>query len=134
MGVPRRFYAPDDCVNCKLRQNGDFCQLPDPLMDEFNQMGHITLYPTNATLLVEGQTARGIHIVCSGRVKLSVEARDGKTIILKIAEQRELLGLSALVSGRPSPMTVTTIGSCQIKFIEHDDFMRLLESDNRAAV
>ena len=134
MGAPRRFHVPNDCLNCTLRQNGDFCQLPDHLMSEFNRMGHITLYPTNATLLTEGQIPRGIYIVCSGRTKLSIQARDGKTIILKIAGNRDVLGLSALVSGRPSPMTVTTIGSCQIKFVEHDDFMGLLEIDNRTAM
>jgi CRP/FNR family cyclic AMP-dependent transcriptional regulator len=134
VGMPRRFHAPNDCLNCTLRQKGDFCQLPDHLMSEFNRMGHITLYPNNATLLTEGQIPRGVHIVCSGRTKLSIQARDGKTIILKIAGNRDVLGLSALVSGRPSPMTVTTIGFCQIKFVEHDDFMRLIATDNRAAM
>ena len=132
--MPRRFHAPNDCLNCTLRQKGDFCQLPDHLMTEFNRMGHITLYPSNATLLTEGQIPRGVHIVCSGRTKLSIQARDGKTIILKIAGNRDVLGLSALVSGRPSPMTVTTIGVCQIKFVEEDNFMRLLATDNRAAM
>jgi len=45
-------------------------------------MGHLTLYPANATMLREGQIPRGVYIACSGRSKLSVEARDGKTIIL----------------------------------------------------
>jgi CRP/FNR family transcriptional regulator, cyclic AMP receptor protein len=134
VGMPRRFHVPNDCLNCTLRQKGDFCQLPDHLMSEFNRMGHITLYPSNATLLTEGQIPRGIYIVCSGRVKLTIQARDGKTIILKIAGDRDVLGLSAIVSSRPSPMTVTTIGFCQIKFVEHDDFMRLLETDNWTAM
>lgn len=134
MGVPRRFYAPRDCANCALRQYGDFCQLPDPPMQMFDAVGHITLYPANAAVVSEGQIPRGIHIVCSGRAKLSVEARDGKTVILKIAGERDVIGLSAMFSGRPSPITVTTIGLCQVKFVEHADFMRLLESDNRTAV
>ena len=134
MSVLRRFTAPNDCLKCTLRQSGDFCQLPPVLMSEFNATGHLTLYPPNATLLKEGQIPRGVYIVCSGRAKLSVEARDGKSIILKIAGNRDLLGLSAIVSGRPSPMTVTTIDYCQIKFIEQDSFMRLLDTDNRAAL
>ena len=134
MGVPRRFVMPNDCLTCPLRQSGDFCHLPPDLMNEFNAMGHLTLYPGNATLLKEGQVPRGIYIVCSGRAKLSVEARDGKAIILKIAGNRDVLGLSALVSGRPSPLTVTTVDFCQIKFVEEDSFKRLIESDNRAAL
>jgi CRP/FNR family cyclic AMP-dependent transcriptional regulator len=134
MGVPRRFEIPNDCLSCTLRQGGDFCNLPDPLMSEFNAMGHLTLYPGNATLLTEGEMPRGVYIACSGRAKLSVEARGGKTIILKIAGDRHVMGLSAVVSGVPSPITVTTIELCQIKFIERDSFLRLIESDSHAAL
>jgi CRP-like cAMP-binding protein len=101
MGVPRRFAIPNDCLSCTLRQTGDFCNLPQPLMNEFNAMGHVTLYPGNATLLTEGQMPRGVYIACFGRAKLSVQARDGKTIILKIAGDRQVLGLSAVVSRGP---------------------------------
>jgi CRP/FNR family cyclic AMP-dependent transcriptional regulator len=134
MGVPRRFAIPNDCLSCTLRRSCDFCNLPQPLMSEFNAMGHLTLYPGNATLLMEGQLPRGVYVACSGRSKLSVESRDGKTIILKIAGGRQLLGLSAVVSGGPSPITVTTIELCQIKFVERDSFLRLIEGNSHAAL
>jgi CRP/FNR family cyclic AMP-dependent transcriptional regulator len=134
MGVARRLVVPNDCLNCTLHQKGDFCLLPDGLMGVFSGLGHLTFYPSGAILVREGQVPRGIYIVCSGRAKLSIDARDGKTVILKIAADREVLGLSAIVSGRPSPVTITTIDTCQVKFIGHDSFIRLLESDNRIAV
>jgi CRP/FNR family transcriptional regulator, cyclic AMP receptor protein len=132
MGV-RRFVAPNDCSHCLLRREGDFCHLPSPSLDILSNMGHITLYPAESTLLTEGQVPQGVYIVCSGRAKLSVRARDGKNVILKIAENRMVVGLSAIVSGRPAAMTVTTIDFCQIKFVERENLMRLLESDSRIA-
>jgi CRP/FNR family cyclic AMP-dependent transcriptional regulator len=134
MGAPRRFAIPSDCLSCELRRNCDFCNLPQPLMSEFNALGHLTLYPANATLLMEGQIPRGVYIICSGRSKLSVRARDGKTIILKIAGDRQVLGLSSVVTGGPCPITVTTIELCQIKFVERDSFLRLLERSSHAAL
>jgi CRP-like cAMP-binding protein len=134
MGVPRRFAIPSDCLSCTLRRDGDFCSLPQPLMTAFNGMGHLTLYPSNAVLVSEGQHPRGVYIACSGRAKLSVEARDGKTIILKIAGDRQVFGLSAVISGGPSMVTVTTIELCQIKFVERDSFLRLIEHDGNAAL
>ena len=134
MAMPQRFAIPKDCLSCTLRQNCDFCNLPQPLMTAFNRMGHLTLYPANATLLTEGQVPRGVYIACSGRAKLSVEARDGKTIILKIAGDRQVLGLSAVVSGKASPITVTTIELCQIKFIESESFLYMIEHNSHAAV
>jgi CRP/FNR family transcriptional regulator len=103
-------------------------------MTDFSAMGHLTLYPTNATLLTEGQIPRGVYIACSGRCKLSITARDGKTIILKIAGDRQVLGLSAVVSGGSSLITVTTIEMCQIKFLERDSFLRLTEHGSHAAL
>jgi CRP/FNR family cyclic AMP-dependent transcriptional regulator len=134
MGVPRRFAIPNDCLSCTLRKTCDFCDLPQPLMAEFSGLGHLTLYPANATLLTEGQIPRGVYIACSGRSKLSVEARDGKTLILKIAGDRQVLGLSAVISGGPSLITVTTIELCQIKFIERDSFLRLIGHNSHAAL
>lgn len=134
MGLPRRFAISNSCLSCTLRQTSDFCNLPEPLMTVFNGIGHLTLYPSNSTLLAEGQSPRGVYIACSGRSKLSVEARDGKTIILKIAGNREILGLSAVATGGPSLVTVTTIERCQIKFIERDGFLRLIERNNYAAL
>ncbi|MBZ5550429.1 MAG: Crp/Fnr family transcriptional regulator [Acidobacteriia bacterium] len=134
MGVPRRFAIPNDCLSCTLRRECDFCNLPPDLLGEFNAMGHLTLFPADATLLTEGEIPRGVYILCSGRAKLAVQARDGKTVILKIAGDRHLVGLSAVVSGRPSPVTVTTIELCQIKFVEQVSILHLLEHNSVAAL
>jgi CRP/FNR family transcriptional regulator, cyclic AMP receptor protein len=134
MGLSRRLAISSNCLGCTLRQTGDFCSFDQPLMNEFNAIGHLTLYPSNSTLLMEGQSPRGVYIACSGRSKLSVEARDGKTIILKIAGNRQILGLSAVVAGGPSLVTVTTIELCQIKFIERESFLRLIERNRHAAL
>jgi len=134
MGVSRRLAISMDCQSCHLKRPGDFCGLPPPVMAEFNALGHPTLYPANATLMTEGEIPRGVYIACGGRAKLSIRARDGKTIILKIAGDHQVLGLSAVVTGGPSLITVTTIELCQIKFIERDSFLRLIERSSHAAL
>jgi CRP/FNR family transcriptional regulator, cyclic AMP receptor protein len=134
MGVPRRFAIPNDCVTCTLRREPDFCNLPSDLLGQLNAMGHLTLFPANTTLLTEGQVPRGVSILCSGRAKLAVQARDGKTVILKIAGDRHLLGLSAVVAGRPSAVTATTIELCQIKFVEQASILQLLADNSHAAL
>jgi CRP/FNR family transcriptional regulator, cyclic AMP receptor protein len=124
----------DGCLTCTLRRDGDFCSLPKDALATFESLGHLTVFPPDVTLVLEGQVPRGIFVVCSGRAKLSVVARDGKTVILRIAEGRQLLGLSAVVSGRPSPVTATTLESCQAKFMETEGFMALLHQDSRVAM
>ncbi len=133
MGIPRRFVAPNDCVNCGLRQEGDFCHLAADPLRFLSGVGHLILYPAYAVLLSEGQIPQGVFIICSGRVKLSVTSREGKTVIVRIAENRQVLGLSAIISGRPAPVTITTIDFCQIKFVERENFLHLIERDSRSA-
>ena len=134
MGVPRRYMFSDGCLGCTLRRYGDFCDLPHPLLAELHGMGHLTLYPPDVVLMMERQAPRGVYIVCSGRVKLSVEAKDGKTVILKVAGERQVLGLSAVVSGQPSPIEATTIELCQIEFVDRESFLRLLDQNSQAAL
>jgi CRP/FNR family transcriptional regulator, cyclic AMP receptor protein len=128
MSVPRRFMVSDGCLNCTLRCESDFCNLPHPLLAEFNGVGNLTLYPADVVLLSEGEVPRGVYIVCSGRAKLSVLAKDGKTVILKVAGDRQVLGLSAIVSEQPSPFEATTIEPCQIKFVDRESFLRVLRN------
>ncbi|HUB03387.1 MAG TPA: Crp/Fnr family transcriptional regulator [Terriglobales bacterium] len=134
MSTPRRLVIPNDCLDCTLRKNGDFCHLPGPALHSLNSVGHITWYPANATLFREGETLQGVYIVCSGRVKLSLETPEGKTVILKIASDREVLGMSAVLAGRSAPVSVTTVDFCQISFVEQSRFLHLVATEPDVSV
>jgi len=134
MSAPYRFTLADDCLTCPLRRNSDFCNLPAKSLASFNEIGYLSVFPSHVELLSEGQVPRGVYVLCSGRAKVSVVARDGKQVILKVAGGRQPLGLSAVVSGRPSPVTVTTIEHCQVKFIDSRPFLDLVERDSAVAL
>jgi CRP/FNR family cyclic AMP-dependent transcriptional regulator len=127
MSVQRRYALSDDCLTCTLRRDSSFCNLSEGPLARLSEMGHISLFPADAVLLAEGQIPRGVFVICSGRAKLSVVTRDSKTVILKIAGERQVLGLSAVISGRPSPVTVTTVEPCQTKFVETESFLALIK-------
>jgi len=66
-------------------------------------------------------------VLCSGKAKLFTTSREGKVLILKIAEAGEVLGLSAVISGEPFELTAETAGPCQVNFVERDALLRLIE-------
>src|SRR5689334_24919962 len=66
-------------------------------------------YPTGAVLFSEAEPTRGIYFVRRGRVKLSVCARDGKTLILHIAGAGELMGVAAVLSQHDYEATAETL-------------------------
>jgi len=122
----------ESCLTCRMRSEKIFCDLPEAALQDFEQIKYATAYPKGAILFVEGQAPRGIFVLCKGRVKLSICSTDGKTLILKIAEGGEVLGLSASVSGKSYELTAETIDPCQINFVKREDFLRFLK-DHPAA-
>ena len=120
----------ESCLTCKLRADKIFCNLPQPTVQALEAIKYTTAYPKGAVLFVEGQAPRGVFILCRGRVKLSICSSDGKTLILKIAEAGEVLGLSASVSGKPYELTAETLSPCQVNFVKREDFLRFLREHN----
>jgi CRP/FNR family transcriptional regulator len=118
----------ENCVICKLRHSGFFCDLPKDSIEALDRIKYASAYPQGAVLFVEGQPPRGVHIICSGRVKLSTTSRDGKTLILRIAQPGEILGLHATVAGKPYELTAETLQSSQLDFVRRDDFLKFLQN------
>jgi CRP/FNR family transcriptional regulator, cyclic AMP receptor protein len=103
-----------------------FCQWSLPALQAFRDMKFTTAYPAEAELFVEGQNPRGVYVLCKGQVKLMMTSADGKTLIVRICEPGEVLGLSATVSGEPYELTAETLHPCQVDFVRRDDFLKLL--------
>ncbi len=132
MQAPCHLDVIESCVSCKLRANRSFCNLPRAALQSFEAIKGAMAYPDHAVLFLEGQTSRGVFILCQGQVKLSMSSSNGKTLILRVAEAGELLGLSATIAGNPYEQTAETIGPCQAGFVRRDDFLRFVRKHNDA--
>src|SRR6202790_3236228 len=119
----------ESCITCKLRADRIFCDLPPATLQTFENIKFATAYPPGAVLFVEGQQPRGVFVLCKGSIKLSINSPSGRTMIVKLAEPGEVLGLSATISGKPYEVTAETIDPCQVNFVKRDDFLRFLKDD-----
>jgi len=124
----------ESCLTCKMREDYLFCNLSAPSMKGLETIKSTAAYPKGAILFVEGQNPRGIFVLCLGRAKLSTSSSDGKTIILKIAEPGEILGLSATVSGKAYEVTAELMEPSQANFITRQDFLNFLRDHGDAAL
>jgi CRP/FNR family transcriptional regulator len=134
MHLPIGLNIIESCADCKLREPGFFCDFPEDLLRTFESLKYSTVFPKGAMLFMEGQTPRGVFMLCAGRVKLSSCSSDGKSLITRIAEPGEVLGLSATISGKPYMVTAETLSPCQVNFVKRQDFMRLLDEHNQACM
>ena len=103
-------------------------------MEAFQRIKFTMAYPAGATLFTEGQPCRGIYILCKGRVKLSSTSSEGQTLIFKIAQPGEVLGLNTAISGVPHPTTAETGQPCQLNFVKRDDFLKFLTEHTEASM
>ncbi len=129
MNTPYGLEIIESCLTCKLRKSHWFCHLSSEVLKPFSGASHLATYPGGALLFVEGQLPRGAFVLCSGKVKLSTTSRDGKVLILKVAEAGEVLGLSAVISGEPYEVTAETASPCQVNFVEREPLIRLMEKN-----
>ncbi|MFI5110263.1 MAG: Crp/Fnr family transcriptional regulator [Terriglobales bacterium] len=124
----------ENCLLCKMRNESFFCSLPPKTLEAFEKIKFPSALPRASVLFVEGQMPRGLYLLCRGRVKLSVSSSDGKTMILKIAEPGEVLGMHAVVSNQPYELTAETVQPCQVVFIKREDFQKFLEEHGSACL
>lgn len=123
----------ESCLSCKLQPEW-LCNLSPEVLRSFEQLKFTSILPKGALLFTEGQDPRGIHLLCQGRVKLSISSSDGKMLILRIAEPGDVLGLSATVSGMAYEATAETLEPCQTNFIKREEFMRFLREHGEASL
>jgi len=127
MKTPYGLEIVENCATCRMHKEKWFCSFSPDVLKPFSAVTRPSTYPDGALLFVEGQNPRGAFILCSGKAKLSTTSREGKVLILKVAEAGDVLGLSAAVSGTPYELTAETAGPCQVNFIEREPLLRLME-------
>jgi len=116
----------ESCKTCKFRSERHFCQTTPPVLDELDSAKSVSNFPARTVLFMQKQEPRGVFIICSGQAKLSISARDGKTMIVRIVNSGEALGLSSVVTSLPYEVTAELLRSSQIAFVERDRFLHLL--------
>jgi CRP/FNR family transcriptional regulator, cyclic AMP receptor protein len=133
MKAPYGLNILDDCTTCPVREQHLFCNLPPSLVQRLNAITSPAIYPREAMLFLEGQQGRGAFVLCTGKVKLYTTSREGRTIITKIAEHGDVLGLSATISNRPYEVTAEMVEPGQANFISADALLQFLHDFGEVA-
>ena len=126
---PYNLTVIESCFGCVMREEGVFCHLPHASLTQLNSLRMNAFYPRGAVLFVQGESPRGLFILCSGHAKLSSNSKDGQSITLRHVEAGEVLGLSNLVSNTPYLASAETLDPSQVSFIPRLPFLQFLRSN-----
>ena len=128
MDFPCRPEITEKCSPCTAAASGFFCKFSEPMLHTLDEVTQKSTLPAGAVLFVEGQSPRGMFVVCSGRVNLSTTSKEGKLLLLKTAEAGEVVGLSATISGLGYEVTAETATPCHLSFINRNHVLDLMQS------
>jgi CRP/FNR family transcriptional regulator, cyclic AMP receptor protein len=110
------------------------CDAPSQDFQEFEEIKLSYIHPRGAVLFAEGQSPTGVYLLRSGRAKVSISSSEGRTVILRIAQPGDLLGVNSVLKGQPYETTVEMLERCRIDFIPRVALMRLLDRSKSARI
>jgi CRP/FNR family transcriptional regulator, cyclic AMP receptor protein len=132
--TPYGLQVIESCLNCPMRQERLFCNLSPRAVEALAAISSSATYPKGAILFVEGQEPRGVFVICNGRVKLTASSSEGKSLITRIAEAGEVIGLPGSLSGKPYELTAEALEPIQANFIPRNVFVDFLKEYGEAAL
>ena len=74
----------------------------------------------------EGEPARGVYILRTGRAAVSISSSKGRVVILRMAQAGDVLGLNAVMQNSSYETTVTILEACRADFIPRSELMELM--------
>ena len=86
-----------------------------------------SLHPRGRVLFTEGEPARGIYLLRSGRAIVSISSSEGKVVILRTARPGDVLGLSSALSHSSYDTTIRTLEPCRTDFVPRAELLKLMQ-------
>jgi CRP/FNR family transcriptional regulator, cyclic AMP receptor protein len=90
-------------------------------------------YPQGGAFFLEGQPARGVFLLRTGRAKESVISSRGKTAIVRVVGPGVILGLAPVLRGEPYDSTVEALEPTHADFVAKAAFLRVLKTSGQLA-
>lgn len=117
-----------NCLNCPHAGQHTFCNLDEESRRFLENNSICAEYPRGTILFREGENLGAIYIVCSGRVKLSASAPQGKGMILRVAKAGDVLGMSSAMANVPSEVTSETMELTKVRIMQTRHLAQMLKT------
>jgi CRP-like cAMP-binding protein len=111
------------CLECISRKSCLFSTADDLRINQLKNAVIRTTHQKGDILFIEGEKVQGIYFVCSGLVRLSIYSCEREPVTVAVANPGDVLGLKALLSGKPHNLTAEVAEPSRLSLIRKDDFL-----------
>ncbi len=117
-----------------LRRAGMFSGLDEATVGEIVRRGLVRRFDAGQTIFLQGDPARGLHVVVNGRVKVFKSTPHGRAQTLMIMGPGEPVGEVAALSGDKFPASAETLDATQTFYLPRDAFVELIRTEPEVAL
>ena len=111
------------------RAQADFYSLVREIRASKN--GHLNaLHRRGTVLFAEGEPARGVYILQTGRATVSISSIEGRIVTLRLAQSGDVLGLNSVLRNCSYDTTLKTLEPCRIDFISRAELIELIQQNS----
>lgn len=91
-----------------------------------------SLHGRGRVLFAEGEPARGVYILRTGRAAVSISSREGRVVMLRMARAGDVLGLNSALRDGSYDTTVKTLEPSRTDFIHRAELIELMQQSHAA--
>ena len=103
-------------------------------LNALNEVIQVRRFPKNCMIILADDRGDSFFVIHRGRAKVSVNAADGREMILSILGPGEFFGDISLLDGRPRTANVSTLEDSELFVIRRPDFHRAIQRHPDIAV
>jgi CRP/FNR family transcriptional regulator len=92
-----------------------------------------SLHGRGTVLFAEGEPARGVYILRTGRATVSISSSEGRIVMLRMAQAGDVLGLNSVLRNCSYDTTVKTLEPCRTDFISRVELIELMQQSPAGA-
>lgn len=92
-----------------------------------------SLHGRGTVLFAEGEPARGVYILRTGRATVSISSSEGRIVMLRMAQAGDVLGLNSVLRNCFYDTTVKTLEPCRTDFISRTELIELMQQGQAGA-
>ncbi len=109
-----------------LRQVSLFSDLSDKDLRELESAVRERSFRKNEVIFHAQEPGNALFVIKRGRVKVSMDDRNGREVILRIFEAGDFFGEMSLLDGEPRSATVASLEPCQALILLREQFLRFI--------
>ena len=102
-------------------------------LDGWHLRNFDSLHTRGSMLFAEGEPARGVYILRTGRAAVSISSSEGRVVILQMVRAGDVLGLNAVLRNSTYEATVKILEPSRVNFISRAQLLELVGNSDAGA-